>query len=253
MQDDALQSLRREIRRLRIINAVSLTLLAGGGIFACTAVQRAHGRPHFDEIDVGRINIVEPDGTLRLAISNKAHFPDNVIDGKTYTGRSGPKPAGMIFYNDAGDENGGLIWNGQKTADGYTADGGLTFDQWRQDQTVELSYDDENGKRWAGLRIVDRPEKPLSLLLDQLVKARQLPEGPQRDSAMTAVREYAAANGLNSAERIVIGKDPTKAASVKLNDPNGKTRILIAVDSLGAPRLQFLDASGKVTYELPGK
>ena len=29
----------------------------------------------FDEIDVHRINIVEPDGTLRLVISDQARFP----------------------------------------------------------------------------------------------------------------------------------------------------------------------------------
>jgi len=55
----------------------------------------------------------------------------------------------------------------------------------------------------------------------------------------------------SEASRILIGKGAEKAATVRLNDPAGKTRILIRVDSLGAPTMQFFDAAGKVTYELP--
>ena len=53
------------------------------------------------------------------------------------------------------------------------------------------------------------------------------------------------------ASRILIGKGAEKAATVRLNDPHGHTRILLSVDSLGAPSMQFLDSAGKVTYELP--
>lgn len=38
---------------------------------------------------------------------------------------------------------------------------------------------------------------------------------------------------------------------LRLADPNGKPRILIQVDSLGNPSLEFLDANGKVTARLP--
>jgi hypothetical protein len=75
------QDLEREIRRLRRINAVSLGALAVLSVAAFTNLRA--GTTRFDVIDVGRINVVEPDGTIRLAISNKAHFPDPVIDGKS--------------------------------------------------------------------------------------------------------------------------------------------------------------------------
>jgi hypothetical protein len=41
-------------------------------------------KPKFDEIDVQRINVYEPDGTLRTVISNKARFPGLIIRGKEY-------------------------------------------------------------------------------------------------------------------------------------------------------------------------
>jgi hypothetical protein len=243
------QALEREIRRLRRINAVSLSALIIVALAAFTGEPR-HAR--FDVIDVGRINIVEPTGTLRLAISNKAHFPDPVVDGKAYPLRSGPKRAGLIFFNDLGDENGGLIWTGQRVGNGYEAEASLTMDHWRQDETVALSYrGGPTTTQWAGLSVIDRADKPFGPLLGEMMKARTLGEGPRRDSALRAIRQLAADSGLTPATRISIGRGAEKAATVRLNDPAGRTRILLSVDSLGTPRLQFLDATGRVAYELP--
>ncbi|HEY6372663.1 MAG TPA: hypothetical protein VIX37_18945 [Candidatus Sulfotelmatobacter sp.] len=36
----------------------------------------------FDEIDAKRINLTEPDGTVRLVISNTANFPGLIVKGK---------------------------------------------------------------------------------------------------------------------------------------------------------------------------
>ena len=241
--------LEREIRRLKRINAVSLAALA---IFAVAAFVGVPARTRFDVIDVGRINVLEPDGTIRLAISNKAHFPDPIIDGKSYPLRGGAKPAGLIFFNDLGDEDGGLIWSGKKVADGFDAGASLTMDQWRQDQTVQLSYEGgPKSTQWVGLRVIDRPAKAMGPLLDQAMKAMKLPEGPTRDSAMKSLQKFAADSGLTPASRILIGKGAERAASVRLNDPAGRTRILLRVDSLGVPTMQFLDSAGKVIYELP--
>jgi hypothetical protein len=243
------QDLAREIRRLKRINAVSIGALV---LFAAVAFTRSQAPTKFDVIDVGRINVREPDGTIRLAISNKAHFPDPVIDGKSYPLRGGAKPAGMIFFNDMGDEDGGLIWSGRKVADGFDAGASLTMDQWRQDQTVQLSYEGgPKSTQWVGLRVIDRPTKPMTPLLDEMMKAVKLPEGPRRDSAMQSLQKLAVDSGLTPASRILIGKGAERAASVRLNDPAGHTRILLRVDSLGTPTMQFLDANGKVTYEIP--
>ena len=53
----------------------------------------------FAEIDVERINVVEPDGTLRMVISNKSEFPGIIIKGKE-TPHPDRKTAGMLFFND---------------------------------------------------------------------------------------------------------------------------------------------------------
>ena len=64
----------------------------------------------FDEISVHRLNITEPDGTLRMVISNKDRLPPVIIKGKERPEMGEARPqAGMIFFNDEGTENGGLI------------------------------------------------------------------------------------------------------------------------------------------------
>src|ERR1700748_2738418 len=57
----------------------------------------------FDQITVHRINIVEPDGTPRLIISDKAKFPGGFYKGKEFT-RKERQAAGMLFNNDEGTE-----------------------------------------------------------------------------------------------------------------------------------------------------
>ena len=94
----------------------------------------------FDEINVRRINIVEPDGTLRMVISNKADFPGIIIKGKE-TPHSNRHTGGVLFFNDEGTENGGLTWGGSKGADGtVTSSGHLSFDQYNQDQDLTIDF-----------------------------------------------------------------------------------------------------------------
>ena len=73
-----------------------------------------------------------------------------------------------------------------------------------------------------------------------------------RKAAMT--RLTAPRNGVPlNAQRMFLGKDPSKSAVLNLSDPNGKPRLRLVVDSLGAARIEFLDAAGKVTNTVTGK
>jgi hypothetical protein len=109
-------------------------------------------KARFTEIDVERINVVEKDGKLRLTISNAERLPQPIIGGKSYPlrGGTGAGSGGMIFFNDEGNENGGLAYAGHKTATGYRANGHLTFDQFDQDEAVSFSYTDVDGRSRAG-------------------------------------------------------------------------------------------------------
>src|SRR5882724_8259985 len=107
----------------------------------------------FDQINVHRINIVEPDGTLRMVISDHAKLP-GIINGGKEQPFARPQ-AGMLFYNDEGSENGGLIFGGHRNAKGEVADSGrsLTFDKYDANQIVQLAGVEDKEDKFAGLMV----------------------------------------------------------------------------------------------------
>src|SRR3546814_7100370 len=98
-----------------------LALVAAGFMMGAAApialVMADSGPPKgvFDEISVKRINIVEPDGKYRLALSNSERFPGLLMEGKEYKHHS--RDGGRIlFFNDEGDEVGGLTRSEEHTS-----------------------------------------------------------------------------------------------------------------------------------------
>ena len=222
---------------------VMMTAILAVGALALVAFQKATDVQRFKEIAVERIDVVEPDGTLRMTISDAARSPGWVFKGKPYPGR--PKGAGMIFFNDEGEEDGGIGFGGRKVDGQVTADGGMAFDQYQEDESVNIRYSDENGRRRTGLSVNDRADMPISDLIARRDSIRALPAGPARDSALTA---FAYNNGHPlAAQRLFAGRDPNKNAVINLSDPLGHTRLRLVVDSTGNASIDFLDAAGHVT------
>jgi hypothetical protein len=218
------------------------------GALALSAFTKANEKPHFKEIDVERINIVEPNGTLRMVLSGRERSQGPMFKRKPF-GYPGGARAGIIFFNDEGTEDGGLTWSGKMGKDGkYSAVGHLSFDQYNQDQIVTLQYADENGVRQQGLRIEDRTEVPIDQLVDKFAAVRKLPQGAVRDSAMKKLTDN---NGVPLvALRVFVGRDRSKQAMLNLADAMGRPRLRLTVDSLGAAAIEFLDPNGKVTRRI---
>jgi len=98
---------------------------------------------------VGRINVVDANGALRMVISNKDRMHPGMMDGKMI---DRPRPvAGLLFFNEEGDEVGGLSYTGREVNGRGRANSGLMFDQFKQDQTVGITYSETDGRRTAGL------------------------------------------------------------------------------------------------------
>lgn len=168
----------------------------------------------FDELTVHRINVVEPDGTLRMVISNHDRLPGIIKRGKE---RPFERPqAGMIFLNDEATEIGGLIFGGHRNAKGEIVNSGasLSFDRYEANQIVQLIGVDDKENRFAGLSVVDSP------------------------------------SGTETHQRIWVGRKDDGAATVNLMDPQGRKRIVMKVAADGTPSLEFLDAEGKVVSRM---
>ncbi|WP_143121142.1 hypothetical protein [Streptosporangium canum] len=238
----------RQLRRMRVclITAVAAAV-ATAAIMANSgeAVAQDGGKAKFDEIEVQRINVVEPDGKPRMVLSNKERSPGVVVNGVDL-GNAGTRP-GMTFYNGEGDESGGLGTDNGVNDGKPWAVGQLSFDQYKQDQTLVLRYMEQEGVRGVGLAVNDRPEAPLPESFEEYKKIEQMPPGPARDQAMAAYRKK-----YPSPQRVFIGKNPDKSSAVTLADGKGTPRIVMRVDQDGNPRIQFLNAKGKVTRTIKG-
>lgn len=234
--------LQRDVTFLKAYSILITVLL---GVIAFSAIGQANQKTKFDEIDVERINIVEKDGKLKMVISNAERQHPGIIDGKMLSRK---RPPGLLFFNEAGDECGGLSFGGNQRDGKGNASGLLAFDRFRQDQTVGIQYGESNGQYSAGLRVWDRPEASLGPVIDKMVAIEKMSDGPEKTAAMKALREMP---GANAAERVMVGRDREQSAVVRLSDAKGRPRLKISVDVAGLPKVEFLDETGKVTYSLP--
>jgi hypothetical protein len=193
----------------------------------------------FAEIDVQRINIREPDGTLRMTISNTATAPGLIFKGKEH-----PFPnrqaAGILFFNDEGSENGGLLFGGAKKGQNVSSGGHLSFDQYEQDQVIALDQTEDHGRRRAGLTFFDRPATPIPLdLIDNL----NTPEGSAEFEALTK------AGGFGY-QRLFIGKNEERESTVILRDAKGHARLKLTVTPSGSASIEFIDDTGKIVRRI---
>ena len=202
----------------------------------------------FDEISVKRINIVEPNGKYRLVLANSERFPGLFMEGKEYKHHS-RDGGGMLFFNDEGDEVGGLTFGSKTVGDDRRASGSLMFDQYKQDQTVGIQYSEANGNRTAGLRIWDRPDWSIKPLMEMSAQAAAAPDEAGKNRIREEMRAYAMANGGAGAERFFAGK-ALEDTIVRLADKSGRPRLLLKVDAKGEPSIEFLDDMGKVVKRI---
>ncbi|GLQ91958.1 hypothetical protein GCM10007901_09090 [Dyella acidisoli] len=163
----------------------------------------------FDEITVHRINVVEPDGTLRMIISDKTRLPGVIVKGKEPPPSDRPQ-AGMLFYNDEGSENGGLIFGGRKDSSGNVVDSGgsLSFDKYGANQIVQIAGVDDKTDQFAGMAVSDNNR------------------------------------------RVWVGRAADGDSMLSLMDANGRKRIVLRVTADGHSSLEFLDATGHVTKRM---
>lgn len=230
--------INRRLRFLEIYSVISLALFL---VLAFSAFTKT--KEKFAEIDVERLNIREKNGQLVMVAANSERMPDPVINGKSFKTE---RPAGMLFFNGLGDENGGLIFGAVEGKGRYGAYQGLSFDRYKQAQVMALVYNDRDGKYRAGLQIWDRPEVPFNEILTKREEIAKMPDGEAKTAAAKKLQEEDF-----SPTRVYVGKNVEKESEVTLYDAKGKARIKMIVGADGTPKLNFLDATGKITHSLP--
>lgn len=204
-------------------------------------------KTNFDEITVHRINVVEPDGTPRMILSNEESRPGTFFKGKEYP-RPDRRGAGVYFYNNEGTEAGGLIYGSFLDKNGKVEEANvhLSFDQYNQDQIFSVDSGQERNEKFSMIRMNDiEDDAPIS---DRL-------EASERISKLSTSERKAAWDKFNKMHpsmrtRVLLGRIDDKSAVLQLKDTEGRNRIVLKVASDGTPSIQLLDASGHVSKEI---
>jgi hypothetical protein len=211
-----------DLRFLKV-SAVLLTVLLLA--MSAYAWHRATRAPHFTQLDVERINFIEPNGMPRLILYNSSHTPGIILRGKSHPHPNRRPQAGILYFNDEGTENGGT----------------LTFDQFDQDQVVSLG---------GGLTVWDQPYVPIEQVVSRMLAATSQPEGAERNRARQELDTWALAQKIFT-RRLSVGADRDNAM-IELADAERRPRLRALVDGAGEARLDFIGADGKVTRSITG-
>lgn len=236
--------IRSQLRFLSIYSAAVTAVFAATVYFGFVRTVHGAGKvADFDRIVVHRIDVVEPDGTPRLFLSDRAEFPGDFYHGHEVARASRKDSAGMLFVNDEGTEDGGLIYGGAASNGGPSSFSHLSFDQYDQDQTIVLGTALSNGERTAGIALNDMPEKPITPeLIEEAERIKGMPHGPARAAAWADFQKRYPAG----TERATLGRTADGTVALTLNDEKGRKRLELSVDAAGQPLIQLLDAQGRV-------
>ena len=233
-------------RRFLAVYSLALTILFT--LFVLYGFAHAAPAQNFDEITVHRINVVTPDGTIRLILTNTASSPGIFIKNKEYPHPRGRKGAGLLFFDEEGTEDGGLAYGIEKDKNGrvVASDGHLSFDQYMQDQIFTIDAGRDGDKKFSLVRMDDRGDYPITETLDAVTRISKLPRDQQEAEFKKFIETHPGDH-----PRVILGRARDGGSVLQLKDAEGRDRLVLRVAPEGTPKLQFLDAAGKIINELP--
>ncbi|MBD1398061.1 hypothetical protein H9Q13_12860 [Pontibacter sp. JH31] len=244
--------MNKELAFLRSFAAITVL----GIIFLSSVAFKGSGNYKFNTIDVQRINIVEPDGTVKMIITNAGQFPngkDKVNNRMTNVTRK--KRSGMLFYNEDGIECGGFIYDGQKKTNGHSSGLSLTYDQYDGDQVMQLLTQDykEGDKRHVASSLVfnDRPAGESQQKTHEIMREIEELGKTDKAAARKKLQEYEAQGLVGGAPRVMLGKSRSQNNGLFLFDDKGMPRAMFYIDSQNNPKLEMFDDKGNVTHTWP--
>jgi hypothetical protein len=145
-----------------------------------------------------------------------------------------------MFYNSEGDECWGLVFGSEKLPDGgYRSGLSMTFDQYKNDQVMQIMLDEDDKGKSYGLRIFDRNS---TNILETITLGKAMSETDDPEEKKRLAAELNSQNVL----RMHTGKSRDGSVGTCLYDKKGKPRIRVFIDADDTPRIELYDDEGNV-------
>jgi len=208
---------------------------------------------HIPYLTAERVDIIEPDGNLAIALSNSKTSAKVRFEGQSLHGASNRDTPNIIFFDGKGSEVGGLVFaNPNQDESSFQAIRHLAFDGYQQDEVITLSHFVQNGKSRKGVYIHDRPDIPIidaleesgihpedtpDILGEKLNKFKE--ENPERHNEL-----------WENPRRIAVQTNESDDAELLLGDAEGNIRLRFVVKSNGDAFIEFLDEEENVVKRL---
>ena len=229
-------------RRIDLLTAYALLTLLFFGYIAFSSFRKSSDSENMDELTVKRINVVGEDGSLRMVISNEARQHPGRIEGKDLPPRK--RPSGIIFFNNDGNECGGLIAEVDDRGKVINSGMSFTMDNYNNDQVVQIvnseEYKNGKGNVRRGLVINEFPVgSSLLEFMDKYEAIKKIKDTTLQKQQMADLRLRE-----GSRRRLFIGRTLSNNSGLFLYDNSGKPRMEIYVDDNGRPQIKILDEKG---------
>ena len=225
------------------VYAITLTLILA--FVFLSGIRPYNLNQKFEEITVERINVVEPDGKLKMVISNKARQHPGMINGENFPDRE--RAPGLLFFNEEQDEVGGLGYYGNEEEGGNQVY--LSIDQYKNDQVMQLMhYTDKNGDNRYGLQLWERDKEfimPQQIhVFDSLDKA-----GYNYPQKLEYLKKMNGGEPI-TAPRMFIGRNYDRETGLFIQDKYGIDRLRFYIDSNNTPKIELLNKEGEVIKDV---
>ena len=198
----------------------------------------------FDELTVKKLTVIGENNLPRMVLSNETRQNSGRMNGKEWDKRE--RPSGIIFFNNDGDECGGLVYQTKEKEGKIISGMSFTMDNYKDDQVIQILNDEyyADGKSYIerGISINQYPDG--TNIDTRNAKIKELEKISDEKERKMKIRELIKKEG--SVNRLFMGRTKGNGSGLFLSGPDGKPKMMIYVDDKGNPKIQTISETGEM-------
>jgi len=213
-------------------------------VFVLSSFIKSKKIENFDEIVVKKITVIGEDNLPRMVLSNENRQHSGRMNGKEWVKRE--RPSGIIFFNNYGDECGGIVYKTEEINGKISSGMSFTMDNYKDDQVIQILNDENyaDGKSYIqrGISINQFPDGTnLEQRTKKFEELMKITDEKERTVKLEALNK-----SEGPVNRLFIGKTKSNSAGLFLYSTDGQPKMKIYVDKNGNPKIQTYNDKGEV-------